>query len=174
MAELIEPSVELESNYRAYIRELGSEPRYPFPLDYDHSDFASLVQKLRDQSAGIGIPEGFVSSTTYWLVDDSEIVGVSNLRHELTEALMLHGGHIGYGVRPSAQGRGYGKELLKKTLAEALKLGIERAVITCDKDNIASSRVIVANGGVLDSEYPLKGHKGIIQRYFIENVSNAA
>src|SRR5690606_558446 len=134
---LIEPSADFEASYHAYIAELGDEVRYPFPLDFDHSDFAQLLQRLRDIRAGIGVPEGYAASATFWLVEGTELLGVSNLRLELTERLREHGGHIGLGIRPSQRGRGLGKLLLKLTIAEARKHGIAQVHVHCLKHNTA-------------------------------------
>ena len=105
--------------------------------------------------------------TTYWLIEDNEIVGVSSLRHRMTDQLKQLGGHIGFGVRPSAQGRGVGKELLRRTLQEAELLGIAEALMICLKTNLASSSVIKANGGTLESEYSVPEYAGLLQRFVI-------
>jgi predicted acetyltransferase len=118
---LVLPNMELAESYREYIRELGTEERYPFPLDFDHGDFASLLQRLDAFSKGVDIPEGFVPSTTYWLVDGDELLGVSSLRHYLNERIRHAGGHIGLGIRPTQRGRGLGKLLLRLTVDEARK-----------------------------------------------------
>lgn len=39
------------------------------------------------------------------------------------------------------------------TLRPPAELGIERALVTCDVDNVASRRVVEKNGGVLEDEY---------------------
>jgi hypothetical protein len=75
--ELVRPSTKYESSYRAYIVELGDEERYPFPLDFDHKDFPALLRRLNDFEAGRNLPEGYVPSSTYWLVEHGELVGVS-------------------------------------------------------------------------------------------------
>ncbi len=166
---LILPCAEYEQSYRGYIHELGDDERYPFPLDFDHEDFAALLKRLSDYSEGVGLPEGFVASSTFWLVDGSELLGVSNLRHELNETLREHGGHIGLGVRPAAQGRGLGKHLLALTIQEARSRGIDDVHVHCHKGNHASAGMILANGGVLRSEGPY-GHAGeVVQRYVIGN-----
>ena len=150
--ELVEPCTEYEADYLGYIAELRSEPRIPLPLTFPCQPFSELVSRLIAESRGIGLPDGFVASSTYWLVQRDRILGVSNLRHSLTPALMLCGGHIGYGVRPAEQGRGVGKEILRQTLWKARSKGIERVLLTCDKSNVASRGVILANGGVLENE----------------------
>ena len=82
----------------------------------------------------------------------NEIVGVSNIRHELTDPLMNFGGPIGYCIRPSVRRRRYATEILRLSLIEARTLGIRDVRVTCDRENIASAKTIVKNGGVLDEE----------------------
>ena len=165
MLLLIKPTVEYEKSYQSYIRELGSSERYPFTLDFESDDFPALVTRLNNCSLGMGLPDGGVPHTTFWLVEDGEIVGVSSLRHRMTDRLERLGGHIGFGVRPSAQGRGVAKELLRRTLREAGHLGMSEVLVICLKNNIASSRVIRANGGRLESEYSAPEYSDLLQRY---------
>lgn len=167
MFSLITPTVEFEQSYRSYIDELGRAERYPFTLDFEFDDFPALVARLNNFSLGLDLPDGGVRNTTFWLVEDGEIVGVSNLRHRMTEKLRLLGGHIGFGVRPSAQGRGVAKELLKQTLIQAGRLGLSEVLVICLKENMASSRVIEANGGRLESEYSMPEYDGLLQRYTV-------
>jgi predicted acetyltransferase len=163
--ELILPRPEYEPSYGDYIRELGNEERYPFPLDFEHKDFPALLRRLNDLASGVSLPDGFVPSSTYWLVEGQELVGVSNLRHYLNDRLRHHGGHIGLGVRPSRRGRGLGNVLLARTIQEARKKGITQVQVHCHKSNIASARMIVRNGGVLESEGQDEGSREIVQRY---------
>jgi predicted acetyltransferase len=107
------------------------------------------------------------------LVDDNdEIVAVSNLRHRLNEHLLLEGGHIGYGVRPSARLRGHAKAVLAATLKEAKGLGITRCLVTCDRDNLGSAQTIKRNGGSLESEIFSETRGAFIQRYWIDIVED--
>jgi predicted acetyltransferase len=123
--QLILPNPDYEASYRQYIHELGDEKRYPFPLDFDHTDFQELLAKLERFRNGTDIPDGFVASSTYWLVDDNELVGVSNLRHYLNDRIRRAGGHIGLGIRPSRRGSGLGKYLLRATIEQAMERGIQ-------------------------------------------------
>jgi predicted acetyltransferase len=67
-----------------------------------------------------------------------------------TEALPPHClGHIGYAVVPWKQRRGYATSALRQLLPEASAEGLKFVEITTDPDNIASQRVIEANGGTL-------------------------
>ena len=169
--ELVEPTETLRS---AYI-ELGGdylsagEDFPPGQMEVVRRDFPGYVRRLRDFARGVGLPEGFVPETIYWLVRDGrQIIGTTGLRHRLTLALRDVGGHIGYTVRPSMRGKGYGTLMLALALDKARQLGLGRALITCDRANIASARVIRKNGGVLASESPSAGDGVMKQRYWID------
>lgn len=165
------PSADLRDSYRSLIAELESagEKRVPFTLSFAFDDFEALLARLRDESNGIGLPEGFVPHSTFWLVrNGEEIVGVSNLRHSLTPFLLREGGNIGYGIRPSARRNGYGREILKMTLREARSLGLARVLVTCGKSNLGSVRIILAAGGVFESEEFSVERDEMVRRYWID------
>jgi predicted acetyltransferase len=58
-------------------------------------------------------------------------------------------GHIGYSVVPWKRGRGYGTRALQLMLPYARAEGLSHVELTTDADNLASRRVIEANGGTL-------------------------
>ena len=58
-------------------------------------------------------------------------------------------GHIGYSVVPWKRRRGYATRALALMLSEAEKEGLPYVEIVTDADNIASQKVIEANGGKL-------------------------
>jgi len=101
-------------------------------------------------------PAGWVEGTYLWMVVDGTVVGRISLRHTLTPWLLEVGGHIGYVVRPSARRRGYATAALGRMLPVAAGRGIDPVLITCDDDNVASRRVIEANGGRLED---VRDHK---------------
>ncbi len=167
---LEEPTASLAESYRGLVREFleGGERLVPFPLSFPHDDFAAFLDRLTACARGEGLPPGFVAHSTYWLVrGGTEVVGVSNLRHQLTEALRREGGHIGYGVRPSARRSGIATELLRQTLVRAGAMGLSEVLITCDRANEPSIRTILRNGGVLASEEFLPERGESMQRYRI-------
>jgi predicted acetyltransferase len=84
--------------------------------------------------------------------------------------LRKEGGNIGYGVRPTARGQGYGSELLRGTLQKAKQLGLAKVLLTCGKMNLASAKVILANGGALESEEFVAKRNEVVQRYWIDLV----
>ena len=111
-------------------------------------------------------PHGWVCSSTYFLTDGKRIIGTTQVRHSLNEATLHKGGHIGYGIRPSERGKGYGAQILALALNECRALGIDKALVTCDKDNAASAGAILRNGGVLENEF-VEEDGNIVQRYWI-------
>lgn len=93
-----------------------------------------------------------VPYTEYWVVASGHYIGRLGLRHELDEELRQRGGHIGYEIRPSWRGQGYGHEALRLGLEEARRLGLPAVLLTCKADNLASVRVIEAQGGRMEDE----------------------
>ena len=113
-------------------------------------------------------PEGRVSSNIFIAVcvSDNKIVGVIDLRHHLGNPVLREwGGHFGYIVRPSERGKGYAKEMVRQNLIKCKELGLHKVMITCDRNNIASERTILANGGVFEHTVEVGG--STIKRYWI-------
>jgi predicted acetyltransferase len=167
MLKLIKPNIKYQSSYLSYIEELGDEERYPFPLDFDEQDFSAMLERIEQFEQGINLPAGYVPSSTYWLIHNDEIIGVSNLRHHLNVELLKAGGHIGLSIRPSCRGGKFSVQLLQMTFAEAVAKGINQIHVHCYADNVASAKMIQAGGGVLQSE-ELIAEGQSVQRYVIE------
>jgi len=129
--------------------------------------FELTVRGFEDQSNGVGLPEGWVPGTTRFLTHDGRILGVFNLRHRLTDGLRQFGGHVGYSVRPAERRHGHGTKLLLGAMSLARQLGIERLLVTCDRDNVASARVIVTCGGRLEDCRQVE-ELGEVCRYWID------
>lgn len=169
--KLVSPAVKYRSSYIDMIQDFSSHDEIfvPFTLNEEYEDFARLVQRLEGYSKGDGVPEGFVEHQSYWLVNpENRVVGTSNMRLRLNEKLRKIGGHIGFGVMPSERGKGYATKVLAETLIRAQNVGIEKALLTCDKSNVASAQVIKKNGGIFHSEGPVSDYQGVIQRYWIQ------
>ena len=166
--------IELEIKHEAQLTSLSEDFRAAgeegFLSDWERAqgDIAAYVKRLKDFSQGVGLAEGVVPESTYWLVKDgATFVGFSRLRHRLVPALEHHGGHVGYAIRPSERGKGYGTRLLALTLDKAREIGLDRVLVTCDTDNIPSVRVIEANGGVLEDQLISNRSGKMISRYWI-------
>ena len=78
------------------------------------------------------------------------LAGRVSVRHEFNDFLAAYGGHIGYCVRPRFRRRGLATEILGQALIIARAHGVDRVLVTCDEDNLASAKVIESHGGVLE------------------------
>lgn len=94
------------------------------------------------------LEEWMVPQSSCWLYDDNSLIGYGRVRHFLNEHLRKTSGHIGYAIRKSKRGMGYGNILLKLLLDECKNLGIFEIQISTNKDNISSNKIIKNNGGI--------------------------
>ena len=155
---LIKPTIIFKKAYLEMLKdwEKTKEKKVPFSLKYETIDFQKFLEL--NENFERNPAKGFVCHSTFWLLNDEDkIVGTSNIRHALTEKLLMEGGHIGYGISPSHRRKGYATKILELSLKEAKKMGIKKALLTCDKDNIGSNKVIQKNGGIFRKEQLVKG-----------------
>jgi predicted acetyltransferase len=168
MPELIAPVVRLQAawlearaDWGPGVHEDGFGLR---PSDEVESPdgFAAWVTRLNDQSdPAKPLEPGRVHCTYRWIVEDDRVLGAIALRHELNGF-----GHIGYGIRPSARRRGLATWALGRILGEARSLGLDRVLVICAVDNLASARTIEHQGGVLDEIRDTE--LGVVRRYWIK------
>ncbi|KTD87787.1 GNAT family N-acetyltransferase [Paenibacillus etheri] len=118
-------------------------------FDLAYSEFPDFIRGRIALSQGENLQPNYVPQTNYWLLIDSYPVGVGKLRHSLNDQLRKSGGHIGYSIRPSVRGQGYGKIFLAELLKKAADLGIDKVMLTCEPNNVSSRKVIEANKGIL-------------------------
>jgi predicted acetyltransferase len=137
------------------IREYGAT--WTDPAVFDHYASQLRAQALPETPR----PSGYVPCTTLWWVDGDRYLARIAIRHQLNEFLLNVGGHIGYDVRPSARRRGHATAMLRAALPVAHQLGIDRALITCDWDNVGSRKTIEANGGIFEDR------RGVKPRYWV-------
>ena len=135
----------------------------------DYRDFGSYLENL-DNDDEAAREKGLVPDITYFALDPGRdiFIGAVNIRKYLNEKLLRYGGHIGDGVRPSERNKGYGTEIVRLALEKCRELNIERVLMTCDRDNLASAKVIQKNGGVLESEIADPDDGELVQRYWID------
>lgn len=173
---LINPTKEYENDLKDYIKELydnNSEFHGCGMLENYVDNYDEWLRKL-EEFKNLGNTGKWVQSDTFILVrkNDNRVVGIINLRYYLNEFLYNYGGNIGYNVRPSERRKGYNLYQLKRVLEICKKRGMDKVLITCDKENIASSKSIIKCGGILDNEIidndgSVIGKNHILQRYWI-------
>ena len=126
---------------------------------------ARIVTELAMWGRGEGIKPGWVPCSTWFWEEAGVLQGVINVRHRLSPQLRVIGGHVGYAVAPSHRRKGVATAMLAAVLPEVWRLGVDRALLTCDADNVASALTIERNGGVLDREAWVES-EGKVQRWY--------
>lgn len=134
----------------------------------DYRNYSKYVREL-DNTDTSG---GMVPDSTYFCLDTERnmFVGAVNIRHYLNEDLLLHGGHIGDGVRPSERRKGVATQMIGLALDICREMGMDRVLMTCNKMNVGSARSIINNGGVLKDE--VTEGPTVTQRYWINLQNN--
>lgn len=107
---------------------------------------------------------GRLPTSEYELLDGDVVVGKIQIRHNPSHGVGIPenmASHIYYEILPEHRSKGYGKQILTLSLAEAKKIGLKEISITCMEDNIGSKKIIEANGGVLveNAMIPEEGKK---------------
>jgi predicted acetyltransferase len=124
-----------------------------FLRDYrEGMTFADFLRVLEDHRVGRGLPSTVAPSSFLFAFDDGVIVGRASIRHALVPPLGELAGHIGFAVLPAHRNRGHATRILRAAVRFAHDaLGLERVLVTCDDDNVASRRVIEKCRGVFDA-----------------------
>lgn len=112
-----------------------------------------VLPELIGFSEGVGLPEGYVPETNFFLWKDEEIVGLFRIRHYLNDFLRAGAGHIGYGIKKEYRGKGFAAEGLRLTIEKAKEIISEHEIyMSVNKDNPASLRVQQKNGAYIHHE----------------------
>lgn len=174
MIRLELPHIKYKKTYLEAVKEfqeqgeenISTEHYLKHNINELRKSFNLLVQEKIDNHNNIQ-KEGWVQSTEFWIIDDNdEYCGRISLRHRLNEFLSKFGGHIGYDIRPSKRKKSYASIALGLCLKEAKKIGLDKILITCDDDHIASIKIIEKNKGILQDK--VQQDSGIItRRYWI-------
>ena len=138
-------------------------------LDDEYLNYEKWIEKLEIQKDEKTCPSSRCVGLQYFLIreNDNKIVGTINLRWNLDEWMLTHGGHIGYGVRPTERRKGYNKIGLYLCLLKAQELGLDKVLITAFDNNIGSVKTIQALGGVLENKIEVENQDSLKGRYWI-------
>jgi len=168
MVTLELPDVRFHRSWAEMLTEFGDGPLdgsgYWGGVAHDLGvdSMAEVVDRRAQELPDGPRPQGHVPCSFRWIADGEELLGFLSVRHELHDFLLDEGGHIGYSVRPSRRRQGIATQALALGVDLAHELGIDRVLVTCDEDNVASRRVIESAGGVHEDTRNGK------RRYWIE------
>ena len=172
--KMVFPTLEYKNKAIAFIQEFyeyDSEINGSGSLDnyLKESTYEEWLKKTIADVDIANIKPNHVPALTYFYVreEDNRIVGMVNIRLSLNDFLRREGGHIGYSIRPTERQKHYGTMMLGEALKVCDIIGIKDVIITCDKVNLASSKVIQNHHGVLVDEFYSNIYKQVIQKYVI-------
>ncbi|MCX6125073.1 MAG: GNAT family N-acetyltransferase [Proteobacteria bacterium] len=145
----------------------GEDPTW-YTFDWQKGmDFSALVAILDRKCQGIDIPVGRVPGSMLYAFVGDDIVGRVSIRHELNDALMQRGGHVGYAVAPRFRRKGYATEIFRQSLPYCQKLALEKVLITCSDTNAPSIKIIESFGGQLENKVWDESSKETVRRYWL-------
>ncbi len=172
MLKLIRRNPSFMSAYKEYCQEfwdnniLWFRPTNPQNIDANWFERTADWYAKKEQ----GLVPGYAKGFHYWAVDDGRFIGEFQLRPDLDEDLMTGIGSIGYSVRITEWGKGYGKGILKQGLDIARDFGLDKVLLTINDDNIISSHICEMNGGILMDKITVENKDEgvhIMRRYWI-------
>lgn len=169
--KLITPTLKYKNQITAYRDEFqdspnGIEGSSELILANSIEEWLTWIEQNRHWDT---VKQGWMTAEQYIAVDtvDDTIVGMLNLRKELNDYLLNYIGHVGYSIAPSRRRQGFGTKMLQLSLIESKKFGIDKVLVTCTDENIASAGVIEKNGGVLEDKRIDPGDQQLTRRYWI-------
>ena len=163
---LISPAKDHENQALEYIQEhllIGETVLHGSSLLEKMNTYDNWLEHLEKTNNPLTADSSWVPASTFFAIrkPDGKIVGIIDIRHRLNDFLKEFGGHIGYGVRPSERHKGYATEILRLGLKYCATINLVNVMLACNKDNIASEKTIVNNGGKLEKEFEYKDGKTV-------------
>jgi predicted acetyltransferase len=155
MPELIAPTIRLHAAWLEAHSEWGPgqhEDGFGLsPQDEVESPvgFAGWLARLTEESDPVKMGAGKAPSMYRWVVEGDGVLGGIVLRHGCSDYVRW-AGHLGYGIRPSARGRGLATWAVGRMLDEARGLSLDRVLVVCAAGNVASAKTIERCGGVFE------------------------
>lgn len=151
---IVKPTKEYEDSVKSYVlRTLESSPTVCGGSSVEKAvSYDDWLNKLKIMENPNTTPIGLVPATSYLLVikSNKQVIGMASFRHCLNDYLLRFAGHIGYSIHPDYRNQGYAKLFLKLLLVKARNNHLDKVLITCNKENLASAHVVLASGGVED------------------------
>lgn len=169
--KLVFPNLDLKEQYYKLVKsalqngdisEMGNAYR-------KNEKYEDMLTRLKNRSQGINISSRDVPATVHFIVNDKEkVVGTIDIRHTLNDNYFARLGHVAYYIKLEERNKGYATEALKLALEKLEnEYKVTKVLITCLKTNIASRKVIEANGGVFEKEFYDEITNNYIERFWI-------
>ncbi len=111
-------------------------------------EFKDYLKSRVDEGSGVGMKKKRIQKVNYVFYKGDYPVGRIAIRPVLNRYWAIHSGNIGFTIRPSERGKGYGSEMFRLALLECKKLELISVRVQCNKNNVGSKKVIERNGGI--------------------------
>lgn len=168
LRKVLPSDLEAVRNYRQEFLEKGGS--------MDGASNLRRFENMDDWYNWIRNAERWESCPANWVPDiqfislrksDGRLVGMLDIRTAMNENIERLFGNIGYSIRHSERGKGYA--IIQLGLAKEIcrSMGMSKLLISCYRDNPASAKAILRNGGVLENEIIDERNGSITQRYWI-------
>ena len=127
MLKLVKPSLEYKEKYKEMINEWKNYggPFEPCIIEYDCTnpaeelDYNAVIDVVNNYSKGNIYDydkDYFLSSDFYFIIDENELIGMCELRHNLLALGKEIKGNINCGIRPSKRNKGYCQNTIKELI----------------------------------------------------------
>lgn len=142
----------------------------------DGTSYLRRYEKMSDWYDWICRAEHRETCPSNWVPDvqfisvrnaDGRIVGMLDIRHPMNEAIERIYGNIGYSIRKSERRKGYAAIQLSLAKEICRSMEMTSVLVSCYRDNTASAKAILRNGGVLENEVIDERNGSVTQRYWI-------
>lgn len=111
----------------------------------------------------------YVHSLQFLTINENDkLIGMVDIRLDTNDYILNYGGQLGYSIRPSERNKGYGKNQFHLAINKCKTLGFEQIIITCNKTNIPSKKIIKSKKGILINTINEKTSNDLIERYVIQ------
>jgi len=107
----------------------------------------------------------WVNSTLFFLIDNNEIIWAIDIRHNINHPVLNETWwHIWYWIVPKFRKQWYASKMLELWLMEAKNLWIDKVLLICNINNIASNKIIQKNWWIFER----KSQDWKMNRYWIK------
>lgn len=176
---LIVPTLSLETQALAFKQSFYDNNERTingsYKLDNEKYTYPMWVELMeRNRHEDTADPRFGVSDTYFAADEEGNLVGILNIRYELTD-FYKDSGHIGYSVVPQQRRKGYATQMLSEALVLCAQKGMREVKLVCASDNVASRKTIIGCGGEISrlifkpdgcfAEYIIDLTSGLLTQY---------
>lgn len=163
------PTLEDKDNWLKYYRSFKKSNSDSDPLNYSkYKNYEKFLIDIGKQECLTKKAKKNIATSSYILLEKGNIIGHIFIHHYIDLSILKdYEGHIGYGIKPQKRNKGYGTKMLSLALDKCHDLGLKEVYISCDKNNIPSSKVIEKNNGKLLEEVYIPEENIILKKYKI-------